>query len=166
MCYGSYKTAIRHIVFRKPLRKVTRENNGYQKYIGLVGSITGADLFLKNNSFAKFDEVSFMYYEETDLLLQMTKCGKKLYLIDGPAIVHLEGGSAKKIEYEVIDQTSFSNLCFLLSQIIFYKKNKLATKQELFKMKLLTLIFWLNPLIYKKTFEYRKKLCREWSTTF
>lgn len=166
LCKSSYKTAVKHLILRRQLRKIPNEKGIYEKHIGEVGTIVGADLFLRNDSFAKFDERFFMYCEEDDLLLQITRTGKKLYLIEGPEILHLEGGSAEKIHYEVLDQAIFCNLNYLLSQIIFYKKNNLATKKELRTIKKLTFLFWLNPLLYSKTKPYIKRLVKEWHTTF
>ena len=40
-----------------------------------------------------FDPQIFMYYEETDLQYRMAKIGLKRLIIEGPEIVHFEGGS-------------------------------------------------------------------------
>jgi GT2 family glycosyltransferase len=48
---------------------------------GEVDYITGADLFVKNDENALFDERFFLYYEETDIELQLYKKGLKRILI-------------------------------------------------------------------------------------
>ena len=73
--------------------KFGREPIKVEKKIGRVDYITGADLFVKNDEYACFDERYFLYYEETDLQMKMKLSGKERRLIDGPLIQHLKGGS-------------------------------------------------------------------------
>lgn len=65
-------------------------------FYGLVDFVVGADMFLKNDEKAYFDERFFLYYEETDLQFQLMKKNKKRIIIEGPRIVHLEGASSKE----------------------------------------------------------------------
>lgn len=63
-----------------------------------IGYITGADLFLHRKVYeitGGFDPVFFMYYEETDWQRSAAKHGIFSYIINGPRIIHLEGGSQK-----------------------------------------------------------------------
>ena len=63
-----------------------------------VDSICGADIFIPRELFqivGGFDPRIFMYYEETDLQYRIAKMGLKRRIIDGPRIIHLEGGSFK-----------------------------------------------------------------------
>lgn len=98
--------------------KVQRNNS----YIGNVDFIIGADLFVKNNEFAKFDEHFFMYFEETDLQFQMNKIGLSRIIIEGPKIVHLEGGSSgmktKKYSFEKL-----TSCYYWISCVKYHKKN-------------------------------------------
>ena len=155
---GCFKICIRHYIFKKPLRTVEKKNEKVGYISGKVGHISGADLFVKNNSFARFDENYFMYYEETDLELQMTRKGFEFYLIEAPEIIHLEGGSDKKVTYEVLDLATPGKLNLFYSRLYFYKKNKLASEFQLCLMKILTLLIWLNPIIIKETKKFREKL--------
>ena len=155
---GCFKICIRHYIFKKPLRTVEKKNEKVGYISGKVGYISGADLFVKNNSFARFDENYFMYYEETDLELQMTRKGFEFYLIEAPEIIHLEGGSDKKVTYEVLDLATPGKLNLFYSRLYFYKKNKLASAFQLCLMKILTLLIWLNPIIIKETKKFREKL--------
>lgn len=64
-----------------------------------VGYVIGADMFVRRDVFHElggFDPHFFMYYEETDLQYRMAQRGYLRRLIDGPRIVHLEGGSFAK----------------------------------------------------------------------
>lgn len=69
----------------------TRTNDSYD--VQEVDYICGADLFMKNNADAEFDERFFLYFEETDLQLRLKEKQLKRLLIPGPQIVHYGGGS-------------------------------------------------------------------------
>lgn len=63
-----------------------------------VDYITGADMFLPVEVFNQtggFDPDFFMYCEEVDWQKRMAEAGLRRIVIDGPEIVHLEGGSEK-----------------------------------------------------------------------
>lgn len=120
---------------------------------GNVGFVSGANLFVKNNELALFDERFFLYFEETNLEYQMMK--KDLYrkVITGPKIVHLCGGSdtIKKNDY-----ISFSSIQYDLSRIRFIKYN--YHPFYAFILKIMLFLFWLTPGIYTKTKNYRKNI--------
>ncbi len=125
----------------------------YEKKVGEVGFICGADLFLKNDKNAFFDENIFLYNEETDLQFQLMKLGKKRLLIDGPKIIHLEGQSSKTNKFLFMEEiTKFSSINNNVSRIYYYKKNISVVKA--FVVKLLTLFMWLNPLVVKYNYKY------------
>lgn len=135
--------------FTHKLNKVVFEHN-QANFFGEVSYVTGADMFLKNNEMAKFDERFFMYCEETDLQLQLKKEGKKSFIIEGPMIIHLSGGSTKKALYEVIHLGTPGQIQLSLSNIKFMKKNYYSPI-KIFVLKVLTLFIWLNPLIFSNT---------------
>lgn len=61
-----------------------------------VDYITGADLFVPRTVYDElgaFDPAFFMYCEEVDWQFRMSKAGYERLIIDGPEIIHLEGGS-------------------------------------------------------------------------
>lgn len=63
-----------------------------------VDFVIGADMFMRRQVFERcggFDERFFMNYEETDLQKEVVALGYRNYIIEGPRIVHLEGGSGK-----------------------------------------------------------------------
>lgn len=137
----------------------TQVNNTRIKYkTGDVDYIVGADLFMKNNEYAFFDERYFLYYEETHIEWQMMKCGLKRVIIDGPKIVHLHGKSdhTKKNDGRLDDYVSFSRIHVELSRIKFIKYN--ISNFAALIMKLLLSLYWLTPIFYNKTKQYRKEI--------
>ncbi len=61
-----------------------------------VDFVVGADMFVSRDIFLEFggfDKNIFMYYEETDLQLRMAREGYLRRIIDGPCIMHFDGGS-------------------------------------------------------------------------
>lgn len=109
------------------------------------GYITGADLFLKNNLYAEFDENFFMYYEETDLELRLKEHGLKRIIINGPQIQHL----TRKLEgmFSVAKPSDV----FMQNSAIYYSIKNLNKKNPLI-LKILIFIDKLNPFVknYKK----------------
>ena len=84
------------------------------RYNGDVAWICGADLFLKNDEFARFDENYFLFYEEVDLEYKMHLNNKRRIIIDQPRIIHLEGGSDRKKSFF----SFFSDSSFFLNDFI------------------------------------------------
>lgn len=125
-------------------------------YTGPVDYITGADLFLKNDSFAKYDENFFLYFEEADLQRHMSLQKKNRMLIDGPLIQHLCGGTVGN-DFSIKRKASFSRIQFELSRIKFLKKYN-SNSFLLFITKLLVTINWLNPFLFGNTKHYLKQL--------
>ena len=115
---------------------------GFQKEIvkaGNVDYITGADLFLKNNEYAYFDESFFLYYEETDLELRLAEKNLARILIDTPKIIHLTRKQNPKL-----DITSFSMLHIQISSVRYLVKNLKGSPDRI-----LNIIQedWQNPFV-------------------
>lgn len=128
------------------------------KFVGKTDYIIGADLFLKNNSDAYFDEDFFMYCEEVYLQYKLSIKNKCRLIIDGPKIIHLEGASSKKITTDIIHkEAAFSAIQNKISRIVYFKKTGIAST-KIFIMKLLVVLLWLNPLIIKTNKKYIKKV--------
>ncbi len=131
-----------------------------EKKTGPVDYVTGADLFMRNNQDARFDEDFFMYCEDAEIQLRLAKKGMERLLIEGPRIVHLQGASGGKKTYDKVRSlTSFSSICFNISRIIYFRK---ASRNgfQIFLLKALTLLIWLNPLLYGKTKDKVKALLK------
>jgi GT2 family glycosyltransferase len=127
-------------------------------FFGCVDYITGADLFLKNDKTAYFDERYFLYVEEIDLEFNLRKHNKQRMIIEGPAIMHLGGGS--DIKSAPVNFAKESNVYISLSKLIFFNKHYGRNGIRLFILKLLTLIWWLNPLLLPMSRRHFKELSR------
>ncbi|GMO42037.1 MAG: glycosyltransferase family 2 protein [Termitinemataceae bacterium] len=125
-------------------KKTTGEISGY---------ITGADLFVKNNKYAYFDEDFFLYYEEADLQHRMMSDNKKRVIIEGPKIIHLNSGSNKDNKF-FYRHFSFSVIQSYISSIIYFKKRG----ENCRILKLLIIILLSNPLVIKNTYPYIKQI--------
>lgn len=154
--YGLFKL---FILNKKNYHSIPVKNNCYSKYIGQVDYIIGADLFLENNKYAYFDERYFLYCEEVDLQYKLYLESKNRIIIDGPEIIHFDGQSSKKTQdIGFPELTKFSSQCNNISRVQFIKKNCSFFKGEI--IKLLTLLLWLNPLIFKYNKKSLKKLLK------
>ena len=154
--YGNFKLYLLLKVFHKAIPVIENKKH-YEKKTGQVEYITGADLFMRNNDSALYDEQYFMYCEEMDLQYILSKQKKYSFIIDSPKIIHLEGGSEKKATDIIRQEANFSRINWRMSQIYFFKKNGIR-HSKIFLFKLATFLLWLNPLIFKQTQKYMKKL--------
>ena len=157
--YGTYKLTLFNAILKKTFPIYT-QNQFTEKRFGGVEYITGADLFLKNDEYAYFDEHYFMYCEEADLQYRLARRGKKRLLIDGPEIIHLSGASSKKDMPDAIQLfASASSIHNNLSRIYFFRKHG-ANRFKIFMLKTALFFIWLNPLLFSKTKRYMPKLFR------
>lgn len=133
------------------------KNKKYSLYQGEVEYITGADLFMKNNKNALYDERYFLYAEECDLEYKLYKLSLKRLIILGPEIIHFQGCS-DNISSKTLANTyaSFGKIQMDISNVKFiaYQKGYMSA----FFIKILTTIAWLNPLLFTKTKGYLKTL--------
>ncbi len=137
-------------------KNLGKEPKKIQKVLGDVDYVTGADLFLKNDSFAKFDESYFLYYEENDLQRTMFLSGKERKIIDGPLIRHLKGGS-NSASNPLNFYKSVSKIHTFLSCCIYQKKFN-NNSLRLFLLKCIITLHWLNPGLINNNHKYLKKL--------
>ena len=157
--YGTYKLLALNILLKKriPLCHSEQRTN---KLLGEVDDVVGADLFLKNDEYAYFDEQYFMYCEETDLQYRLMQHGKKRLLIDGPEIIHLYGASSKKDAPDAVRVfTTFSSINYNLSRIYFFRKHG-ANRFKIFILKTALFFIWLHPFIFPTTKHYLTKLLK------
>ena len=137
-------------------KKMGKEPPSCEKLIGKVDYVTGADLFVKNDIFARFDEQYFLYYEENDMQRTMSLNGKDRIIIDGPLIRHLKGGSNTasnplKFYKSVSKINTFISCCK-------YQKKFNKNPIKLFILKCIITLHWLNPELIKNNGKYLKKL--------
>lgn len=89
-------------VMAKYLRFLKDEENTSPKMISGVREVdyvTGADMFIPRSAAqltGGFDPDFFMYCEEVDWQKRMDRAGLKRLIVEGPEIIHLEGGSEKE----------------------------------------------------------------------
>jgi GT2 family glycosyltransferase len=148
-------------------RIATRKLEKKYPYSGIVDYITGADLFVKNNEYAKFNELFFMYCEETYLQYNLKQKGLYSYIITGPQIMHLERASDQSYKKENIfsQYVSFSSIQNDFSKLVYFSlihENRL----KIFFLKLLLNIFWLHPVIHNflyKNLKDKIKYKKLWS---
>ena len=134
-----------------------KKNKTYTYKVGGVDFVSGANLFVKNNEYAYFDERFFLYYEETNLELQLMKKGLSRIIIDGPQIIHLHGKSdTKHFDGRLDDYVTFGAIHFDLSRIKYFKYNGFPLYATV--LKVLLAMFWLIPGLYKKTKQFRKEI--------
>ena len=139
-------------------KKMGKEPAPTEKILGSVDYVTGADLFVKNDELAWFDERYFLYYEETDMQKRMALAGKERRLIEGPQIQHLKGGSDTS-RAPINFYKGVSKINSLLSCCIFQHKHS-KNPIRLFLLKLIISIMWLNPALVGRTEKYLGKLWR------
>lgn len=157
MKFHILKTFIKVLHLEKIYQRKQRETSLTDNVCaGEIGYITGADLFLKNDECAYFDEQYFMYYEETDLQNNLFMQQKKMLIIEGPKIVHLTRKIGKKFQV-----TGFSEICMQESAIKYALKN--LNNQARF-LKFLIFVDRLNPFLWKITKQskmvyYGNQLC-------
>ena len=127
----------------------------YKYFVGDVDYVVGADLFVKNSPYARFDENFFLYFEETDMQLRMKRDGMRRALIEGPAISHLVRGGKNKLD-DVVRYGSFSIIQSEISRVRYTKKN--LSKAASSMLKGMILLHWLSPYVFKNTRKFFKQM--------
>ena len=125
-------------------------------FYGTVDYIIGADLFLRNNESAQFDEEYFLYYEDTDLQRKLAHLGLSRQIIQGPVIQHLEHKS-NKFKKKIDFYSSTGKIHRFLSSIIFLRKNQ-ENWFVLFYLKFIISLCWLSPCLIKSNIKLMPKL--------
>lgn len=118
---------------------------------GEIDYVTGADLFLKNDENAYFDEEFFLYYEETDLQMRLKKAtGKKCFLLDEPKIIHMTYKDNPNMIIESKGQ--------IFNQVSAIKYAKKHLIKNPFFLKIVFRINMINPYIAKQKKSISKEL--------
>ena len=124
---------------------------------GEVEYITGADLFVKNDKYARYDERFFLYSEECDLQFKLYIANKARIIISEPKIIHLQGCSDNTVAEKLSSQySSFGKIQMDISNVKFLKYN--IGKVQAFFAKIMTTFFWLHPVLFFNTRKYLKEL--------
>ncbi|MCM1321062.1 MAG: glycosyltransferase family 2 protein [Bacteroides sp.] len=164
--FPTYKNTSHYLFMRVldsvGIKKIVKRMGLYHENVNSrpkkVDYITGADLFLKNNEMAKFDERFFMYFEESDLQLYMAKKEFSRKIISEAQIVHFVGGSGTedKMKYDFVKMTA---LFYWKSCLLYFKKN--LSNKEFNTMRRKLLFVYALPHNYfrcKKAFEMLKEI--------
>jgi hypothetical protein len=121
---------------------------------GLVDYISGAALFIKKtvaDKYGLFSPDYFMYCEETDMQRRYLEHGFRSRVIDGPEIVHLEGGSQRK------KGRNFARaLVMLKSRMIYYRRWYSSYQWRLYAL-ILTPYKWATLHLTGADKAYRKQ---------
>lgn len=167
--WGKYPTslgtlkALLHMYLAPQLKrgvKIGKTESSLKSPLIINGFITGADMFLKNDEDALFDERYFMYSEETDLEYNHFYLkGKKSVLLPEIEIIHLEGGSDKsKFASTTYDFGKLSNIHLWLSKIKYLRKNHGEDKLMIAIIKYILMFIWKAPENRERTKPYLKEL--------
>ena len=149
--------SVKKSIFKIDFPDIHLTNNNYTELNGKVDYICGADLFMLNNKNAQFDPYYFLYYEEVDLQYNLYLQNLDRIIIEGPQILHLEGGSEKRQNKEVYYLSNISQINLLISSTYFFKKYK-TSKVSIFLIKFLITLLWHNPYISSETKKYIKQI--------
>ena len=137
----SVKSVFKFFGLRKFYKTVSNKKRRRNLQFDKIEYITGADLFLKNDENALFDEDFFLYYEETDLELRLAKENLARKIITEPKIIHLT-----KKEDRDFSVSNFSTVCSQISAIKYAQKN---LRTRAYFLRFLTKLDHLNPYNYR-----------------
>lgn len=117
-----------------------------------IDFIVGADLFVPKkvlDSVGVFDPRFFLYWEEVDLQYRMHKMNMKRLIIDGPQIIHFEGGSTRN------NVKNWQRIMDAESLIKYIRKHK-----SIFSVMLLRFYFFIGILLSfkEKTYTLREQM--------
>lgn len=149
-----YKMVLDSIGIKKLLEKIRFSKKDLSMQNKNIDYVTGADLFVKNNDFAFYDERFFMYYEEADLQFRMAKEGFVRKLIDGPQIIHLQGGSST-LQRKKYSFNTKSSIEFWTSCILFFNKNFSGSGLDTKIKKQINFVYHLPWNYFSKTKGYK-----------
>lgn len=114
-----------------------------------VDYVTGADLFVSRkvlDECGAFHPAFFMYYEESEMELRFCRKGYDNVLMDGPAIIHLEGEGGKD---GCSSRFLRDNIRQQKSEYIYYKLTEPRIKYYIYRIihPILRQTVWFNPNI-------------------
>lgn len=149
------------IPVRKAMGLYSPKPDTYPEVSQKVDYVTGADLLVKRSVLDEcgaFNPAFFMYYEETEMQLRFCHAGYDNVVINGPRIIHLEGGG------KVADPSEqFLRDCLRQqrSEYIYYRLTELRWKYILYRIfyPLLRQTLWFNPRVsFAAKMTYMKQL--------
>lgn len=156
--YGEFPTLTKEFIYRTVIRRVLKiqyyDNPSRRKdYDFEVPYITGADLFIRREAIERcglFDKDFFMYYEETDLQFRFKKEGYTRMIIYGPSIIHLCGGSRKKVKLNL-----GRRIMSLRSSFIYLRKHNNVITYRLYRV---LFALYNIPMLFVKKYSYDDRI--------
>jgi len=118
-----------------------------------VDTISGAALFLAKSTIAKigeFDPRFFLYFEETDLQKRMSENGLMRYIINGPKIIHYQGGSSLNKNKSALQKIMFDN-----SRFKYLKKHSSVYAYYLFRISYILIIL---PILLDRQYSFKDRI--------
>ena len=135
-------------IITKKIKKASHSSQAKEinKMYLAVDFVLGADMLMRKDLFDTvhgFDECYFMYFEETDLQLNLFRKGYKNYIYNSTKIIHLEGASSgggklMSNKQRIIFHKSKINYMkkFFCKQYLFFKfLDKIALNLQIFSKK-------------------------------
>lgn len=126
------------------------------EYFGEVDFITGADLFMKNDKNALFDESIFLYNEDVEIQKRLEQLGLKRIIISNPLIMHLQGMSGSKKQNFENMYFSFGKIQQDLSLLRYFTKH--GKKDDAIGLAIILKKYWSLPIYRKYTKKYIKMI--------
>lgn len=130
---------------------------------GYVDYIIGADLLIRRDVIEKyglFNPLFFMYYEDAELLWRYRQSGIMARIIEGPVIMHLEGGSAKRPKRKTLARSIMQ----LKSKLTYFSLAEPRWKFLMYKFLLLIIripFFIFSRYTVKEKMHYIKTIINE-----
>lgn len=157
------KNKLRFIPFFNSVFPVEPETNYWkldQKYFE-VDYVMGADFFIKKDLFLEaggFNPYYFMYYEETDLSLQLVRKNFKNYIFTGTSIVHSDILEKNEKKPKTVTSDFLRNI--IHKSEIFYIKTNYRSGFIFYKIvdiSIMPLLFLSKNYTFKENVNYIKK---------
>lgn len=153
--YGSFEQPLSEL--RSIVKHMLRMEDLEERFNRKAGDfevdwIVGADMFVSRELFLKcgmFDQIFFMYHEEVDLQKRIVESGKSNYIVDGPRLIHLEGGSS------IVKITNRKRKMVDKSRFLYYKKHTSRSYYYIYR----TCYFLLRfPSLFNPKYTLRENL--------
>lgn len=133
---------------------VTKLLNYFDLYVQRFCHISGSAMFFRRDFFykcGKFDENIFMYYEEPDISLRVSRMGWDIEYLRQIKVIHAEGGST--------DDKAAASKRRIVSLIYFCKKYNLSSAVILSReLRLLRVKIFLATLFNKNVTKFNEEL--------
>lgn len=148
--YPSVKYLMNELLCRVPGKVLYGRNlrYNYSNYPIQVAYVSGADLMIKKSLFDKvggFDSHFFMYWEETDLCLQLHRLGYKITALPNHKIIHYGGSSFQNSS----SLPSYKKLALQYESMCYFRKKNFSNMGNKMFFFLYSIILHSRCSLYK-----------------